>query len=91
MKIDIDIIIFNQVINTLNTSTNCLIESPTGTGKSLSLLCSALTWQKNQKKFKFDENGIRIKHPKIYYGVRTIKQSQQLISELQKTEFKDIK
>ena len=38
-----------KVINALDNSENALIESPTGTGKSLCLLCSSLAWQKHRK------------------------------------------
>ncbi|KAI4815479.1 hypothetical protein KUCAC02_005623 [Chaenocephalus aceratus] len=38
----------NSIIRGLNNGQHCLLESPTGSGKSLALLCSTLGWQQAQ-------------------------------------------
>uniref|UniRef100_A0A6Q2X960 DNA 5'-3' helicase n=1 Tax=Esox lucius TaxID=8010 RepID=A0A6Q2X960_ESOLU len=38
----------NSIVRGLNHGQHCLLESPTGSGKSLALLCSTLAWQQAQ-------------------------------------------
>ncbi|XP_044057768.1 Fanconi anemia group J protein isoform X2 [Siniperca chuatsi] len=46
----------NSIVRGLNYGQHCLLESPTGSGKSLALLCSALGWQQAQMA-KLQEGG----------------------------------
>ncbi|XP_055513678.1 Fanconi anemia group J protein isoform X2 [Leucoraja erinacea] len=48
----------NSIVRGLNCRQHCLLESPTGSGKSLALLCSALAWQQSQYEKAGDGNSL---------------------------------
>ncbi|CAO1391915.1 unnamed protein product [Diamesa serratosioi] len=50
-----------KVINCLDKSENAVLESPTGTGKTLCLLCSSLAWLKKRKQDVHINIGLEVK------------------------------
>ncbi|CAD8116044.1 unnamed protein product [Paramecium sonneborni] len=75
-----------KVISILDNSGNGLLESPTGTGKTLSLLCASLGWLNKNRKTQINSN-IPTKI-KIIYASRTHSQLKQVAQELQNSVYR---
>ena len=87
-------IYMEKVIEACKKNTIAGLESPTGTGKTLCLLCASLAYLRYERQRLIDERNNnfdvvdkteKIKQPVIYYTSRTHAQLANVIQELQKT------
>mmetsp|Transcript_45641 Transcript_45641/g.72193 ORF Transcript_45641/g.72193 Transcript_45641/m.72193 type:complete len:1015 (-) Transcript_45641:273-3317(-) len=97
---DCQLAYMEHVVRALSAGENALLESPTGTGKTLCLLCATLGWRRHQGQAiaaartsweaQSDPNTPSMANscPRIWYSSRTHSQIKQVIRELKRTTYK---
>lgn len=81
---DVQITYMEHVLNALESGGTALLESPTGTGKTISLLCASLAWLLARR----SNNGVNgMLCPQIVYCSRTHSQITQVIQELRSSPY----
>ena len=76
----------SKLINAANRGQHALLESPTGTGKSVALLCSVLAWQRHELIRMHAQGQEPKKRLRLYYGCRTPSQIKQIVAVLASRE-----
>ena len=77
-------LMMEHMIKGMNSGKNCLLEAPTGTGKTAALLCASLAWL-NKKIYESPQNS----DLQVIYASRTHNKLQQVVDQLKKTPYKN--
>lgn len=92
---EVQLTYMEKVIESLRSGSTGFLESPTGTGKTLCLLCAALAWVQYEKSQSSNApSGIlggKEGRPQVIYCSRTHSQLSQVIQEMKRSPYRTMK